>query len=131
WGFTTGIFPGSGPVVGTEYKKEITFTIPTTGTIPGPNGWVKKHVELYAFVAYNGTDFLADEKMVLNAEAVHLSDFHKLGVNELSQGNVKILNAYPNPANANEVVNIKYDIANSEVVTMKVLNLLGQQVAQP
>lgn len=131
WGWTTGIFPTSGPVVDSVYTKEISFTVPTTGTIPGPNGWNKKQIHIYAFVAYNGSDHMSNEKMVLNAEEISLKAFHKVSVDDLTANQVNILNTYPNPAKASDLVKIEYNIANSEVVTMNVYNALGQRVAQP
>lgn len=129
WGWTD-VIPAQGPVVDNEYVKDFSFTVPTTGTIPGPNGWAKKQVHLVAYVAYNGSDHMADQKMILNAEEISLNAFFKVGVNEI-KSDVQILNAHPNPAGLNDIMKVEYNIANNETVTMKVYNMVGQHVATP
>ncbi|HRO41355.1 MAG TPA: Omp28-related outer membrane protein [Flavipsychrobacter sp.] len=119
WGFATAI-PAT-PVVGTEYTQPISFTIPA--------GWVKKHIQLVAFVAYDGA-VASGQKEILNSEEVKLSSFFPTSVNDLKD-EVSFINTYPNPASANQVVKIEYNIEKSSVVSLKVYNALGQLVASP
>ncbi len=119
WGF-----PIPTPTVGQEWTKNVQITFPASA-IPAP--WVKKNVHFYAFVAQNGT--YKSHKQVLNAESISAMAFNKVGISDVTA--LSILNAHPNPAKSSDVINIEYNIANSEVVTMKVYNLVGQQVAQP
>lgn len=119
WGFDIPT-----PTVGQEWTKNVKVTFPASA-IPAP--WVKKNVHFYAFVAQKGT--YMSHKQVLNVESISATAFNKVGIAELDELN--ILNAHPNPAKSTDVIKVEYNIANSEVVTMKVYNLLGQQVAQP
>src|SRR5690606_36939061 len=121
WGF-----PIASPEVGKEYTQHINFTIPATGVT---QVWQKKELHVYAFVAYNGGT--KQDKEVLKAEELSIKAFHKVGIDDVVSQSISLLNAYPNPARTTDVVKIEYNIANSEVVTMKVFNMMGQQVAQP
>lgn len=124
WGYSD-VIPAT-PVVNTVYTKHVTFSAKTGAT---PTGWVTENLEIVAFVAYDGSA-ANDEKEILNAEEYSLKGTFITNVNNIAKG-VEILNAYPNPANANDVIKVQYNIKNSETVTMRVLNLIGQEVATP
>lgn len=118
WGWGT-VIPAT-PVVGTTYTKHISFTKDAS--------WVMKHVKLVAFVAYDGAAS-ADKKEVLNAEQTSLKAFFKTGINDINT--VKVLAAYPNPAHANDIVNLEVNSPESGMITMRVMNSIGQVVATP
>lgn len=125
WGWA-GVIPNV-PVVGQEYTKHISFTVPATG-VPPTGTWVKSRVHLYAFVSYDGlaTD---DRKEILNAEEIKLSSFPTVGIYDVNP--VSVVSAYPNPARASNVVRIEYNISKSSDVNLKVYNAIGQLVANP
>jgi len=123
WGFS-GVVPAT-PVVGTEYIKHFSFTIPATA-IPVP--WIPANMDVVGFVAYNGADAL--KKEVINAERVTAKSFFPAGVNQV-KNNVNINTMYPNPATTADVVNVEFNIVNSSKVTVKVMNAIGQVVATP
>lgn len=118
WGYTD-IIPSS-VTVGTTYTKHITFTADPT--------WVHKNMKLVAYVAYNGSA-ASDQKEIVNAEQANLGAVWATDVPNVS--NVSIMNAYPNPASQNDVISVQYNAEQSGVVTMKVLNVIGQVVATP
>lgn len=118
WGWTT-VIPAT-PVVNTTYTKHISLTVDAS--------WVVKNMNLIAYVAYNGTA-AADKKEILNAEQVSMKSFFKTNVTNTN--NVKFLNAYPNPASTNDVINVEYSSPVGGMITMKVLNAIGQVVAVP
>ena len=124
WGYS-GVIPAT-PVINTTYTKKVTFSVVAGAS---PTGWVKKHLSLVAFVAYDGTA-ANDQKEIINAESISLKSFFPLSVDDLSN-NVSVLNAYPNPANASDVVKVEFNMNESAEVKMTVLNALGQVVAQP
>ena len=124
WGFAN-VVP-SPVVVGTVYKKTVTFTIPATGI---PAAWDKSKIDIYAYVAYDGT-VANDEKEILNAEKATLTGFYPTGVNAITN-DVQIMNAFPNPARSTDIINVEYNISKGEKVTMRVYNVTGQVVAMP
>jgi|GEM_PF-1127606 len=122
----TGVVPQN-PVVGTEYTKHFTFQVSPTVGMPIP--WKPENVEVVAYVSYLG-DISSDEMEVLNAERVMLSAFKSTSVKDAPR-NTSVINMYPNPAQANDVVNIEYSIPLSGKVTMNLYTVTGQLIAQP
>jgi hypothetical protein len=124
WGYTDA-FPAT-PVVNTEYTKKVTFSVPAGAS---PTGWVKDNVRLIAFVHYDGgTD--ATKHEILNGEEIQLKSFaHPTAVADVQT--VSVGDVYPNPATVNNVVHMEYNIAESALVTAKILNVAGQVVAVP
>lgn len=119
WGFT-GVIPKA-PVVGTKYTKKVAFKAPST--------WNIKNIRIVAYAAYHGAGEL--DKEILNGEMMHIpTSFFKVGVDDVVS-NVQILSAYPNPVKLGGVVNIQFNIAQDELVTMNVYNTAGQKVATP
>jgi hypothetical protein len=125
WGFADA-WPATGPVVGTTYTKKVTFSSVTGAT---PTGWVNKNLHVVAFVAYDG-DAAQDQKEIINTEEIsHFQFTHPTAVADMK--NVEMLNAYPNPATASDVIKLEYNTATSAKVTLKVYNALGQLIATP
>ncbi|WP_276132689.1 Omp28-related outer membrane protein [Polluticoccus soli] len=125
WGYSDA-WPTSGPVVNTVYTKHIAFT---TKKGAAPTGWNNKNMHVVAFVAMDG-DAAQDQKEILNGEEIsHFQFKHPTAVAEVK--NVQMLNAYPNPATANDVIKLEYNTATSATVTLKVYNTVGQLVAAP
>lgn len=120
WGFAI-----ADPQVGKVWTKTVKVAIPSTAV---PQKWVHEQLHMYAFVAYNGT--AKADKEVLNAEEIHMSQFQKVGVNDI-KNNISISKVYPNPANLNDVVKVSYNTQKSEQVTMSVYSVVGQKVAEP
>lgn len=118
WGFPGTIIPNA-PVLNQVYTKKITFTIPSTSVVA--------NTRLVAFVSYNGTL----NKEILNGEMLSVGKtFFPVNVEETVKG-LKILSAYPNPAQAGDVVNVEFETTQSGLVTMNVYNSVGQLVATP
>ena len=104
----------------TTYTYKLKFMIPSS--------WDKDQVHLVAYVAYNS----AVNKEIINAEEAHgvSKTFWPAGINDVDRA-VSNVSVYPNPASANEMINIQYSINKTSDVTMKVYNLVGQVVAEP
>lgn len=114
------------PAVNTTYTKHVTFSSVSGAS---PAGWVNENLKIVAFVAYDGSA-ASDQKEILNAEEYSLEGAFPTTVSNVNN-NIEIVNAFPNPAQTTDLVKVTYNTANSEVVTMKVFNMVGQQVAQP
>jgi thiol-disulfide isomerase/thioredoxin len=119
WGFSTTI-PAS-PVVGTTYSENITFTIPAA--------WVAKHINVVAFVAYDGPA-ASNQKEILNAEQYKLKYWYPTAVNSVTENLVET-NIYPNPAKLNSFVKFSFNLMEDANVTMEVINTFGQVVSRP
>lgn len=119
WGFSTTI-PAT-PVVGTTYSQNITFTIPAT--------WVAKHINVVAFVAYDGPA-ANNQKEIINAEQYPLKYWYPTGVKQVVE-NLKETHVYPNPAGLADRIKITFDLKEDAVVHMEVLNFMGQVVSKP
>jgi len=118
WGYTD-IIPAS-VTVGTTYTKHITFSADAS--------WIHKNMKMVAYVAYNGTA-ASDQKEIVNAEQANLGAVWPTSVANVT--NVNITSTYPNPATTTDVINVEYNAEQSGMVTMKVLNAIGQVVATP
>lgn len=116
WGDAT-VVPASADA-GKVYTYKLKFTADAA--------WNIDNVDIVAFVA---NDDLND-KEIHNAEQTHLNTFFPTGINNVNNA-VTIESVFPNPASLSSVVNIPYIINKSSKVSMRVLNVLGQQVAQP
>lgn len=125
WGFD-GVIPAT-PQLNTTYTKHVTFSSKTGAS---PVGWVNDNLEIVAFVAYDG-NAAADEKEIINVEEYSLEGTFVTSVPTVSNKNISILNAYPNPASLSDIVKVQYNIANSETVTLNIFNAVGQKVATP
>jgi thiol-disulfide isomerase/thioredoxin len=119
WGFSTTI-PGA-PVVGTVYSENISFTIPAT--------WVKKNVNVVAFVAYDGTA-AANRKEILNAEQYPLKWWFPTSIENVASNKMNIA-SYPNPATSSSVVKTSFYLSQDANVSLEVLNSVGQVVSAP
>jgi hypothetical protein len=119
WGFEDMI--PSTVVVGTIYSKNISFTIPAE--------WVAKHINVIAFVAYDG-DAAANKKEMLNADQIMLKNWGTTGIKEQSNANMQT-SIYPNPARMNSMIKTSFVLNEDATVTMKVVNALGQVVSKP
>lgn len=119
WGFSTTI-PAS-PVVGTNYTQTINFTIPAT--------WVAKHINVVAFVAYDGT-VASNQKEILNAEQYPLKYWYPTAISNVEE-NLYEMNIYPNPASKNDLIKMSFNLKEDAVVKMEVFNTLGQVVSKP
>lgn len=126
WGYSD-VIPSGGPTLNKTYTKHVTFSS-VTGTTPV--GWVTKNLKILAFVAYDGSA-ANDQKEILNAEEYSLKSTFPTSVNNIKARNVEILNAFPNPAKVNDIIQVQYTTAQSTDVSLKVYNLVGQMVAQP
>jgi hypothetical protein len=121
WGYT-GVIPAT-PVVGTTYSKDISFTIPT--------GWDAKHINVIAFVAYDGTA-ASFQKEVLNAEQFPLKQWAKAAsISENNSIEDLGMSVSPNPAKNNSFIKTTFTLKQDAKVTMQVLNSLGQVVSLP
>jgi|JI10StandDraft_1071094.scaffolds.fasta_scaffold95644_2 hypothetical protein len=120
WGFSTTI-PAS-PVVGTVYSESISFTIPA--------GWVKKHINVVAFVAYDGTA-ANNQKEILNADQLPLKYWFPTTVNDLEEENQLALMVSPNPASNNSFIKASFTLTEDANVKMEILNSFGQIVSKP
>ncbi len=109
------------PTVGTKYTKHFTFTKDPT--------WEAKNLLLVAYVAYNG-DAASDEKQVMNAEEVGLGGTFVTSISNVTN-NISINRAYPNPARTSDVIKVEYNMPENALVTLKVMNAVGQVVATP
>lgn len=119
WGFSTTI-PAS-PVVGTEYSENIKFNIPAA--------WVQKHINVVAFVAYDGAA-ASNQKEILNAEQYPLKYWYPTGVNNFVEEN-PVLNVYPNPASLNSIIKCSFILKEDAKVSLQIINAFGQVVSQP
>jgi hypothetical protein len=119
WGYATTI-PAS-PVVGTVYSENITFNVPAN--------WVAKHINVIAFVAYDGTA-AANQKEILNAEQFALKYWYPTSVNNVEVDDMSV-NVYPNPATLSSIVKTSFILKEDATVSMQVLNSLGQVVSKP
>lgn len=119
WGWSTTI-PAT-PVVGTTYTENLSFTIPA--------GWVKKNINVVAFVAYDGTA-ASNQKEILNAEQYPLKYWNPLNVADITD-NLHELNISPNPVKNNTAIKMSFVLQEDAKVNMEVLNSLGQVVSKP
>ena len=119
WGFTTTI-PAT-PVVGTNYTENISFTVPST--------WVAKHINVVAFVAYDGT-VANNQKEILNAEQYPLKYWYPTAVSNVNE-NLYDINIYPNPAGLRDIIKTSFNLKEDANVSLEVLNTLGQVVSKP
>lgn len=118
WGFTTTI-PAT-PVVGTKYTESISFTLPA--------GWVKKNINVIAFVAYDGAA-TANKKEILNAEQYPLKYWYPTALKDIE--NSLQANVSPNPIRNNGFVKISYVLKEDAKVNMEIINAFGQVVFKP
>lgn len=119
WGYATTI--PANPVVGTEYSENITFTVPAA--------WVAKHINVVAFVAYDGT-VANNEKEILNAEQYALKYWYPTAVNDVKENTLQT-NVYPNPASLNSFIKFSFNLNADANVNMEVINTVGQVVSKP
>lgn len=119
WGYADMI--PSTVVVGTNYTKSITFTLDTT--------WVPKHINIVAFVAYDGAA-AENKKEIINSEQMALRSLGTgTGIKEIES---KLhTGVYPNPAKMNSYIKTSFTLKEDAIVTMKVINALGQVVSKP
>lgn len=120
WGFSTTI-PAT-PVVGTTYTENISFTIPA--------GWVKKHINVIAFVAYDGA-VASNLKEILNVDQYPLKYWYPTAVNDVKAVEGMSLNVSPNPAFNNSVLKVSFEMNEDAMVRMEVYNAFGQIVSKP
>lgn len=99
------------------YTKSFSITL-------DPDWGDPKNLRVLAFVTNSAT------KEILNGEQISFTAFGKVSVEQVSN-KLEILSAYPNPAKIGDVVNVAFDIANNELVTMNVYNAVGQHVSTP
>ncbi|MBK8144846.1 MAG: T9SS type A sorting domain-containing protein [Bacteroidetes bacterium] len=88
-----------------------------------------KNINIVAFVAYDGT-VASNQKEILNAEQYPLKYWYPTNVNEVAENDLQV-NVYPNPATLTSVVKTSFILKDDAVVTMQVLNSLGQVVSKP
>ena len=120
WGYDSMI--PSTVVVGTNYTQNITFSLDST--------WAAKHINVVAFVAYDGTA-AANQKEIINTEQMALKTFGSgvTSINEI-KSNMQA-SVYPNPAKMNSYIMTSFELTEDATVSMKVLNALGQAVSKP
>lgn len=118
WGFD-GVIPDIA-VAGATYTKTVTFKLDPS--------WNEENIKIYALVAYNG--YSSAEKEILNAEEASLKTFFTTGISNINNA-LAIERVYPNPANTNDVIKVEYNTTETALVTLKVLNVVGQVVATP
>jgi hypothetical protein len=109
------------PAINTTYTKHFTFTKDVT--------WEASNLLLVAYVGYNGTA-ANDEKQIMNAEEAGLGGTFVTSVANV-KGNLSINNVYPNPATTSSIIKVEYNTTENAIVTLKVLNAIGQVVATP
>jgi thiol-disulfide isomerase/thioredoxin len=119
WGYASTI--PAVPVVGTTYSENISFTVPAN--------WVAKHINVVAFVAYDGT-VAANQKEILNAEQYPLKYWYPTAVTNVNKNDFQV-NVYPNPASMSSVIKSSFILKEDATVNMQILNSLGQIVSQP
>lgn len=120
WGYT-GVIPAT-PVVGTTYSKDISFTIPAT--------WNTKHVNVIAFVAYDGSA-ASFQKEILNAEQYSLKQWKTTSIKEDNLVEDLGTSIYPNPAKNNSFIKTSFTLKEDATVTLQVINTMGQVVSKP
>lgn len=121
WGFA-GVIPAA-PVVGTTYSKDISFTIPTA--------WDAKHINVIAFVAYDGTA-ASFQKEILNAEQFPLKQWAKAATISDNKTIEDLgVSIYPNPAKNNSFIKTTFTLKQDANVSLQVLNAMGQVVSKP
>ncbi len=120
WGYATTI-PAT-VVVGTTYTENISFTIPA--------GWQKKHINVIAFVAYDGLA-TANRKEILNAEQYPLKYWYPTAVDDVNKADQLGLNISPNPARNNTFIKASFTLQEDGIVSMEVMNAFGQVVSKP
>jgi hypothetical protein len=108
-------------VVGTNYTKNITFTLDTT--------WIAKHINIVAFVAYDG-GATENKKEIINAEQMALRSFGTGTAIKEIESNLQA-SVYPNPARMNSYIKTSFTLKEDAIVSMKVINALGQVVSEP
>lgn len=109
--------------VGTTYTKDITIELGT--------GWVAKHIKIVAFVAYDGaTGATTEGKEIINAESVALKYFYPLAIDNVNL-NMTEAKIYPNPAKADDILKLTFNLKKDSKVHLDILNILGQTVSQP
>jgi hypothetical protein len=119
WGYADMI--PSTVVVGTNYTKNITFTLDTT--------WIAKHINIVAFVAYDG-GATENKKEIINAEQMALRSFGTGTAIKEIESNLQA-SVYPNPARMNSYIKTSFTLKEDAIVSMKVINALGQVVSEP
>ena len=119
WGYATTI--PTNPVVGTTYTEKVTFTIPAA--------WVAKHINVVAFVAYDGT-VANNQKEILNAEQYALKYWYPTAVNNVTENSLEA-QVYPNPAKLNSYIKFAFNLKSDANVKMEVINAVGQVVSHP
>jgi len=119
WGYDAMI-PAT-VVVGTNYTKDITFTLDST--------WVAKNINIVAFAAYDGPAE-NNQKEIINTEQMALGNFGNVtAINEI-KSNMQA-SIYPNPAKMNSYIRTTFALTEDATVSMVVTNALGQVVSKP
>jgi len=112
WG-AGNIIP-TNPAPNSNYSTSYTFTLDAA--------WKDKDVSLVGFVNYYNAN--TGERQVLNTVEVKLNEL-VTSINEIKK-NVSSLNIYPNPTA--DITNIKFDLSNSNVVSVVVRDITGKEV---
>ncbi len=115
---TTGVIPSS-VSAGQHYSKSYSYTL--------PSAWKDTNMKVVAFVSYyNAAALLGGE--VLNAQQVALGQ-SVTAVTETPAGinNISLDAAYPNPFN--QITSIKVFIPATQFVSVKIYDLLGNEVS--
>ena len=94
-------------------------------------------MHLYSFIRYDNTGNWTTwfpGNVVTTPARTHMWSVVKMrsnnvGVKELNFAGYGLGNAYPNPANSNDVVNIPFALGNSENVTIEMFDLVGKSIA--
>ncbi len=118
WGFA-GVIPDVA-VAGVTYTKNVTFKLDPS--------WNEENIKIYALVAYNG--YSSVEKEIINAEETSLKTFFSTNIATVNNA-LTIERAYPNPARSSDIIKVEYNTTETALVTLKVLNIVGQVVAAP
>ncbi|HXC04119.1 MAG TPA: Omp28-related outer membrane protein [Bacteroidia bacterium] len=106
---------------GGNYSHSYTYTI--------PSGWNASHVKIVGFVCLRGTSTTAVDTAnmtIMNAEEVRLGASTLTGIVEAKENGFNLGNAYPNPFNT--VISIPLEISESTRTSIKIFNLLGEEV---
>lgn len=115
WGFSTTI-PAT-PVVGTEYSENISFTL--------GSAWVAKHINVIAFVAYDGTA-ASNQKEILNAEQLPLKYWYPTGMQDV---NILDIVSYPNPAAMHQIVKTSFSLKKDGTVSLQIIDMMGRIIS--